>query len=141
MATNEALTIVKDPDSVFEGLLRSGKVSLAGLHPFEMLVSLPPFAGWTAKACEHCFYGEVSKDVLDLEHYVANELSFIASNGALSVHAPYSEVRRRLALCDASGASYCYRDLIFGLAKKVETAGEGHNADWDNCLYDIMALR
>ena len=135
------LSIVKDPDSFFEGLLRSGNVSLAGLHPFEMLVSLPPFAGWTAKACEHCFYGEVSKDVLDLEDYVANELSFIAPNGALSVHAPYSKVRRRLALFDASGASYCYRDLLFGLAKKVETAGEGHNADWDNCLYDIMALR
>ena len=133
--------IVKDPESVFEGLLRSGIVSLAGMHPFEMLVSLPPFAGWTAKACEHCFYGEVSTDVLDLEHYVANELSFIAPNGALSVHAPYSEVRRRLALCDAAGASCCYRDLIFGLAKKVELAGEGHSSDWDRCLYDIMALR
>ena len=105
-----------------------------------MLVSLPPFAGWTAKACEHCFYGEVSKDVLDLEYCVANELIFIAPNGALSVHAPYSKVRRRLALCDASGASYCYRDLIFGLAKKVELVGEGHSADWDSCLYDTMAL-
>ena len=75
LATSEALSIVKDPDSFFEGLLRSGKVSLTGLHPFEMLASLPPFAGWTAKACEHCFYGEVSKDVLDLEDYVANSLS------------------------------------------------------------------
>ena len=66
-----------------------------------------------AKAYEHCFYGEVSTDVLDLEHYVANELSFIAPNGAINVRAPYSEVRRCLALRDASGASYCYRDLIF----------------------------
>ena len=63
--------------------------------------------------------------MLDLEHYVANELSCIASNGALSVHAPYSEVHRRLAMCDAS-------DLLFGLAKKVEMAGEGHSADWDS---------
>ena len=43
-----------------------------------MLVSLPSFAGWTAKACEHCFYGEVSKDALDLEKYIAKKLSFIA---------------------------------------------------------------
>ena len=57
LATNDALSIVEDPDSVFEGMLRSGVVSLAGLHPFEMLVSLPPFTGWTAKACEHCFFG------------------------------------------------------------------------------------
>jgi hypothetical protein len=83
-----------------------------------MLVSLPSFVGWTANACEHCFYGDVSKDMQDLEHYVAHVLSFIAPNGTLSVHVPHSDVRHRLVLCEASSASYCYRDLIFGLAKK-----------------------
>ena len=101
-------------------MLRSGEISLGGLHPFERLVSLSPFAALTAKSCSKCFYGEVSKEVLALERYVTNELSFIALNGALSVHGPYSEVRRRLAQCDACGAMFCYRDVLFALARAVE---------------------
>ena len=140
LATNDTLSIIKDPDSVFEGMLRSGVVSLAGLHPFEMLVSLPPFAGWTAKACEHCFYGGVSNEVLALENYVANELSFLTPIGALYVHGPFSEVRRLLAKCDAASALFCSRDLLFNLAKCVEIAGEGHSGEWDTVVYKTLAL-
>ena len=121
-------------------MLRSGVVSLAGLHPFEMLVSLPPFAGWTAKACEHCFYGGVSNEVLALENYVANELSFLTPIGALYVHGPFSEVRRLLAKCDAASALFCSRDLLFNLAKCVEIAGEGHSGEWDTVVYKTLAL-
>ena len=75
-----------------------------------------------------------------MEHYVTNELSFLASNGALSVHGPYSEVRRRLALCNACGAMFCYRDVLFALARAVEISGEGHSGEWDEVMYKTLSL-
>ena len=69
------------------------------------------------------FSGGVSNEVLALENYVANELSFLTPIGALYVHGPFSEVRRLLAKCDAASAPFCSRDLLFNLAKCIEIAG------------------
>ncbi len=61
--------------------------------------------------------------MLALERYVAHELTFLAPNGALNVHGPYSEIRRRIALCDASGALYCYRGVALWLPRSADPLG------------------
>ncbi len=77
--------------------------------------------------------------MLALEHYVAHELTFLAPNGALNVLIFFTALTPRCAAewpCAMRRVPlYFFRDLLFALAKKVELAGEGHSAAWDECVY------
>ena len=61
LATSDAMSIITDPDFVFAGSLRSGEISLAGLHPYERLVSIPPLPRGRPRHAHTAFSGGLKR--------------------------------------------------------------------------------
>ena len=102
IATSKAMDVITDPDSAFEAYLRSGEVSLSDLSPVERLGGFGPFAVWTSKACSQYFYGEALKTAAAMFAFVKKELTFLAPNGALSIHPGYTALSKNATLTDLS---------------------------------------